>query len=436
LSQLKTKNSKQKTQKVSAVEIQKAASLLEGRVIRTPIVYSPTLSRVAKKFEVYLKLENLQVTGSFKIRGATCKILTELDRIGRGGVVAASAGNHAQGVALAASRAGLPSTIVMPEWASISKQEATRAYGGEVIVEGQSLDDSINKALELARGGKTFIHPFDDPLIIAGQGTIGLEIMEELPDAGVIAVPVGGGGLISGISTAARSLKPGIRIVGVQAGACPSALKAVETGKRVTVEALRSIADGIAVKQIGRIPFDIVGKKVDEIVLADEDRIAEAVIMLLERKKILAEGAGAVCVAALLNGDIEAPPGEKAVLVISGGNIDISLLDRVIRKGLSRNGRIMRFAVRLDDVPGALAKLLNVIAAAKANVLQISHNRGGADMSIHQSQVELEIETRNLEHNRAIEAALDLAGYHREICDGQNPGTSRTTPCPLNISTI
>jgi threonine dehydratase len=396
---------------ISAAEIRRAAGILKGRVIRTPLVYSPTFSKLAG-FEVYLKLENLQTTGSFKIRGATYKILSELDRIGKGGVVAASAGNHAQGVALAASRAGLASTIVMPEWASISKQEATRGYGGKVILEGQSLADSIKRALELAKEGKTFIHPFDDPSIIAGQGSIGLEIMEELPDVDLIAVPVGGGGLVAGISVAAKAVRPGIRIIGVQAERCPSALKAVETGERITVESLRSIADGITVKQIGSIPFDIVRKEVDQIVLASEDRIAEAVIMLLERKKILAEGAGAVCVAALLSGTIKAPPEAKAALVISGGNIDISLLDRVIRKGLSRNGRIVRFSVRLDDVPGALAKLLGIIAGAKANVFQIYHNRGGADMSIDQSLVELEIETRNFEHIREIEAVLNQTGYH------------------------
>jgi threonine dehydratase len=417
---MSTKNRKLKTSVISAAQIQKAADVLKGYVIRTPVIHSPTLSRLAKKFEVYLKLENLQVTGSFKIRGATYKILSELDRIGKNGVVAASAGNHAQGVALAASRAGLPSTIIMPEWASISKQEATRSYGGEVILVGQSLDESIKRALELAREGRTFIHPFDDPSIIAGQGSIGLEIMEDVPDASLIVAPVGGGGLISGISTAVKSIKADTRIVGVQAGACPSALSAFQTRERVMVEALRSIADGITVKQIGQIPFDIICSQVDEIVLADEDRIAEAVIMLLERKKILAEGAGAVCVAALLDGTIKAPPGAKVVLVISGGNIDISLLDRVIRKGLCRNGRIMRFAVRLDDVPGALAKLLNVIASAKANVLQIYHNRGGADMSIHQSRVELEIETRNFEHNRELEAAIEQAGYHMEVCAGMS----------------
>jgi threonine dehydratase len=410
---------------ISAAEIGRAAGVLKGRIIRTPLVYSPTFSRLAG-FEVYLKLENLQATGSFKIRGATVKILTELDRIGKGGVVAASAGNHAQGVALAASRAGLASTIVMPEWASISKQEATRAYGGEVILEGQSLADSIKRAQKLSKEGKTFIHPFDDPSIIAGQGTIGLEIMEELPNVDLIAVPVGGGGLVAGIAVAAKAVRPGVRIVGVQAQTCSSALKAVESGERITVEALRSIADGITVRQIGCIPFDIIRKNVDQVVLVSEDRIAEAVIMLLERKKILAEGAGAVCVAALLSGAIKAPPEAKVVLVISGGNIDISLLDRVIRKGLSRNGRIMRFSVRLDDVPGVLAKLLGIIAGAKANVLQIYHNRGGADMSIDQSVVELEIETRNFEHIREIEAAIERAGYHT--------GTGLRTPSRVGIN--
>ncbi len=399
---------------ISLAEIKRAHKVVEGVIIRTPLIYSPTLSRIAG-FKVYLKLENLQITGSFKIRGAAFKILSGLAGIGSQGVVAASAGNHAQGVAMAASLAGLPSTIIMPEWASISKQEATRGYGGEVILEGQSLADSIKKALELAKQGKTFIHPFDDPSIIAGQGTIGLEILEDLPDADLIAVPIGGGGLAAGICIAATGLKPGIRIVGVQAQTCPSALKALETGEVVSVEAHRSIADGIMVRQTGRIPFDVMRKRLDRIILVNEDQIAEAVIVLLERKKILAEGAGAVCVAALLSGAIQAPAGAKAVLVISGGNIDISLLDRVIRKGLSRNGRIMRFSVRLDDVPGSLASLLGIIAEAKANVLQIYHYRGGAEMSIHQSVVDLEIETRNFGHIREVEAALDQAGYKTDI---------------------
>ncbi|MDR3566690.1 MAG: threonine ammonia-lyase [Syntrophobacteraceae bacterium] len=398
---------------VSVAEIRRAAALLKGRVLRTPLVYSPTFSKVSG-FEVYLKLENLQATGSFKIRGATFKILSELNNISKGGVVAASAGNHAQGVALAASRAGLPATVVMPQWASLSKQEATRGYGGKVILEGQGLNDSIRKALELAKEGLFFIHPFDDPAIIAGQGTIGLEIMEELPETDVIVAPVGGGGLIAGICVAAHALRPGVKIIGVQAQTCPSARKALETGERTLVESLSSIADGITVKQIGALPFEIIRREVDRILLVGEDRIAEAVIMLLERKKVLAEGAGAVSSAALLGGQIEAFPGAKVVLVVSGGNIDISLLDRVIRKGLSWNGRIMRFSVGLDDEPGALAKLLVIIAAAGANVLQIHHNRGGPDVPVRRSRVELELEMRNFVHIRELEATLAEAGYHLE----------------------
>jgi threonine dehydratase len=311
----------------------------------------------------------------------------------------------------------------MPQWASISKQEATRGYGGNVILEGQSLVDCINKAEELAQAGKVFIHPFDDPAIVAGQGTIGLEILEDLPTVDVIVVPVGGGGLISGIATAAKDIRPVIRIIGVQAAACPSAVRAVEAGACVQVEAERSIADGISVKRIGAIALDILRKSVDEIVLAEEEQIAEAVLMLLERKKILAEGAGAVTVAALLSKAVSVPPGKKAVLVISGGNIDSSLLDRVIRKGLAGSGRIMRVSVCLDDVPGALATLLGVVAATKANVLQIYHYRGGPQLSIYKSMVDLELETRNMDHVREVAKTLSDAGYRVDL-HSQDTGVS------------
>ncbi len=395
---------------ISPAQIQKAAEVLRGRIIRTPLIQSPALGRLAGA-DVRLKLENLQETGSFKIRGATFKILSERDRIGIEGIVAASAGNHAQGVALAAGRAGIRSLIVMPLWSSISKQEATRGYGGEVILAGHNIADCIVRAKKLAKAGMTFIHPFDDPLIIAGQGTIGLEILEDLPDADIIIVPVGGGGLISGIASAARAIRPDIRIIGVQASACPSAVEALDAGRSVIVDAKRSIADGIAVKQIGGIPFKVIREKVDEIVTVDEDTIAEAVLMLLESNKILAEGAGAVPVAALLSGAVRILPGQKAVLVISGGNMDTPLLDRVLRKGLTGHGRIMHFSICLDDVPGALASLLTVIAGTGANVLQIYHNRGGAALTIYQSQVELEIETRNFEHITQVLHALEQSGY-------------------------
>ena len=395
---------------VSLQDIQKAADILRNEVIRTPLVYSPTFSRMTGA-RIYLKLENLQRTGSFKLRGATYKLISRFAEIGPDGVVAASAGNHAQGVALSARRAGVRSTIIMPEWASITKQEATRNYGGEVILEGQSIGECINKAKELARAGRMFIHPFDDPDIITGQGTIGLEIMEDLPDPDLILVPVGGGGLISGIALAAKAVRPGVRVLGVQSTACPSAYEARRKGVVERVESARSIADGITVKQVGDITFSIMQEKVDDIVLVEEDRIAAAILSLLERKKVLAEGAGAVPLAALFSPSAGVEKGQKVVLVVSGGNVDSPLLERVIWQGLSRNGRIMRFSVCLDDVPGTLTRLLSVIAGLKANVLHIYHERSGVDLGIYHSRVQLELETRGPEHILEVFRELGIAGY-------------------------
>ena len=395
-------------------EIQKAARLLDGKIIRTPLVYSPTFSRMTGN-EVYLKLENLQKGGSFKIRGATYKILTRKGEIGDRGVVAASAGNHAQGVALAAKSAGLPATIVMPEWASISKQEATRNYGAEVILKGQSLGESIIHAKELAQSGMIFIHPYDDEDIITGQATIGLEIFEDLPDPDYIVVPIGGGGLISGIATAAKSIRPQTKIVGVQATACPSAVQARAEGKRVLADSKKSIADGIAVKQVGEINYPIIQEKVDDIVLVEEYEISAAILTLLDRKKVLAEGAGAVPLAALLSGRIETSKGSKVVLVISGGNVDAPLLNRIIRQGLLRNGRIMRFSVCIEDVPGALAKLLDLVAKEGGNVLHIHHARGGKDLPIFVSRLDLEVETRSQDHIAAITKLFRDAGYQIQV---------------------
>ncbi len=395
---------------ISLRDIQSAAKVIEGKVIRTPLILSPTLSRMSGA-QVYLKLENLQNTGSFKLRGATYKVLSNLEKIGAGGVVAASAGNHAQGVALAASRAGLRATIVMPEGASISKQQATSGYGGEVILEGQNISDSLIKAEELARNGRTFIHPYDDQDIITGQGTIALEIFEDVPDPDFIFVPIGGGGLISGIASAAKALSPRTQIVGVQAAACPSAYESRKEEKVTRVEAKKSIADGITVKQVGDITFSIMNNLVDRIVLVEEDEISAAVLLLLERKRILAEGAGAVPVAALMNPIFDIPEGSKVVLVISGGNVDSPLLDRVLRQGLFRNGRIMRFSVILDDAPGALAQLLTLIAKKKANVHHIYHDRSGGDLPVYLSRVDLEIETRSKDHIQEVVNELEIAGY-------------------------
>ncbi len=402
---------------VSLDDIQKANRILDGKILRTPLVYSPYFSEQIEG-AVYLKLENLQKTGSFKLRGATHKIQTHLNSIGPQGVVAASAGNHAQGVALAAREAGIRATIVMPEWASITKQEATRGYGGQLLLKGQSLAESIREAEKLVQTGMTLIHPFNDPEVIAGQGTIGLEVLSELPDPDFLLVPVGGGGLIGGIATALKSMRPQTRIIGVQAEACPSAYQSRKLGRVVHVEARRTVADGIAVKQPGDLTFQIIQEKVDEIVLVEEEQIAYAVLTLLERKNILAEGAGAVPVGALLDSSVPIPKGSKVVLVISGGNVDTPLLDRILRQGLMRNGRMMRFGVILDDVPGSLAQLLTLVARLQANVLQVYHHRSEVNLPISKSRVELDLETRGWDHLNEIADGLREAGYAIELIHG------------------
>jgi len=394
--------------------IQDAARVLHGRIIRTPLVQSPTFSRMVDA-EVYLKLENLQKTGSFKVRGATYKILNNLERIGPAGVVAASAGNHAQGVALAARQAGIPATIVMPRWASLSKQEATRGYQGEVLIAGRSLGESLARAEELAAAGRTFIHPFDDPEIIAGQGTIGLEILDELPNPDLILVPIGGGGLISGIAAAVKAVSPSTRIIGVQSAECPSAYVSLQQGRRLEVPARSSLADGISVKQPGVINFELIRRWVDRVVLVDEEQIAAAILMLLERKKVLAEGAGAVPLAALISGELDDIAGRRVVLVISGGNVDSPLLGRVLRRGLIKNGRIMRFSAPLEDVPGALAGLLRIVSEMQANVLHIYHDRSGRDLPATSTRVELEVETRGSDHSDAVVERLNQAGYQVRV---------------------
>ncbi|MFC1798477.1 threonine ammonia-lyase [Thermodesulfobacteriota bacterium] len=391
-------------------KIQKAYELIKAHVIETPLIYSPALSRMFGG-DIYLKLENLQKTGSFKIRGATYKLITCKDRIGPEGVVAASAGNHAQGVALAARQAGIPATIVMPEWVSITKQEATRAYGGNVIICGRNIGESLAEAKRLAAEGKFFVHPFDDEDIITGQGTVGIEIFDQLEDPDLIVAPVGGGGLIAGIASAIRSINPGTQTVGVQAAVCPSAYEALQKGRAHEVEGTSSIADGINVKQIGRVNFQMLQEGVDHIVLVEEEQIAAAMLLLLERKKILTEGAGAVPMAAVLSGAVKVPRKGKTVLVISGGNVDSPLLERIVSQGLIKSGRIMRIWVRMQDVPGSLAGLLGRIAALKANVLHIYHDRSVRGTPIYTTHVELELETRGTQHIEEIEKSLTFAGY-------------------------
>lgn len=395
---------------VSLADIRAAEQRIAGHIIRTPLVFSPFIS-ARTGARVYLKLETLQKAGSFKVRGATNKILVNIAAVREHGVVTASAGNHAQGVAVAAHTEGVEVTIVMPSWASIAKQEATRGYGAEVLLSGSSLEESIARAGELAGEGRLFIHPYDDEEVIAGQGTTGTEILDDLPDTDLIIVPVGGGGLIAGIATAAKAIKPGIRIIGVQAAACPSAPEALAAGSPVRVTAQPTIADGIRVAESGARTFPVLKELVDEVVLVTEDEIADAMLLLLERKHVVAEGAGAAPLAALLNGSIKIPPGSPVVLVISGGNVDSAQLFRVVRQAMARQGRILRFSVLLDDRPGALAGLLAMIALQGGNIVHIDHTQGEGDVPVMMARVEIEMETRGKEHAGSILSAIGNAGY-------------------------
>jgi threonine dehydratase len=395
---------------ITLSDIRQARDRIAPHVVRTPLVPSPTISSMSG-YEVYLKLETMQKAGSFKVRGAMNRILSRRGEIGEKGVVAASAGNHAQGVAVAARVAGVPATVVMPVWAPVSKQAAARSYGARVILSGGTLEESMAHARELAVSGMANIPAFDDAEVIAGQGTIGLEILEDLPGTEVILVPVGGGGLIGGIAVAARGLDPRVSIRGVQAAACPSAAEAVKAGRPVLVEAGPTLADGIRVRQAGDLTFPLLRDLVEEILLVGEEEIATAMLLLLERKKVLAEGAGAAPLAALLSRKVRAREGSRVVLVVSGGNVDTPLLDRVIHQGLVRSGRVLQAEVVLDDLPGSLARLLTVIAGAGGNILHIHHARGGRDLPVRSVRVVLEIETRDGEHGREISEAVAGAGY-------------------------
>lgn len=395
-------------------EFNRAAGIIKGTVVNTPLLYSHFLSDESGS-HIYLKLENLQRTGSFKVRGASYKLRIRRDRIEPRGVITASAGNHAQGLALAAAEAGLPSTIVMPEWVSISKQEATRGYGGNVLVQGETLEQSIDLAKDMARDKMSFIHPYDDLDIITGQGTVALEIFAGLEKVDTVIVPVGGGGLISGIASVAKSIRPEVRVIGVQSAACPSAFRAVKQGKVVRIDSEPTIADGINVKQVGEKNLEILLRTVDDILLVEEKDIASAMLTLLERNKILVEGAGSVPLAALMSGAVTLSENEVVVLILSGGNVDSPLLGRIINQGLINNGRIMRFMVRLDDTPGSLSRLLIVISKSGANVLDIRHERHRKDAPIYTTQVELELETRGYSHTEEIATALKDRGYGIDI---------------------
>jgi len=381
-------------------DILKAQKTLEGKVKRTPLNHSTTFSNMTG-CEVYLKHENLQKGGSFKVRGAYNKI-ANLEKIKKTGVVAVSTGNHAQGVALAAAMFGFNSTIVMPKGAPIPKIEATKGYGGQVILYGNSFEEAFIKAKEIGKKEKlTLVHAFDDPYIAAGQGTIGLEILEDLPDVDLVICPIGGGGLISGIATAIKARKSNCRVIGVQAREMDAAYKSFQDGILVQTEKGNTIADGIAIKSPSEFTFSIIKSQIDDIVIVEEEEIARAMLLLLERCKSVVEGAGAVALAALLYRNI-AKRGEKTALVVSGGNVDITILSKLITQGLIKSGRYKELKVLMEDKPGELENLLEIISELEANIVDINVDRYSPDLPFNHVVVQLAIETKNLDHSLAL----------------------------------
>lgn len=384
--------------------IRNAAEVLSSVVRRTDLIRAP---RINCESEVYLKTENLQVTGSFKVRGAYYKISQLTDEEKQRGVIACSAGNHAQGVALGATKNGIKSLICLPAGAPISKIEATKRLGAEVCLVNGVYDDAYAKALELRdKHGYTFVHPFDDELVIAGQGTIGLEIIEQLPDVEAVIVPIGGGGLISGVAVALKTLRPDIKIYGVQAAGAPSMEVSVKEKKIIRLPSVSTIADGIAVKEPGVNTFEYCSKYVDEIVSITDEEVASAILALIEQHKLVAEGAGAIAVAAAMLNKFPIK-GKKTVCLVSGGNVDVPILSRVVKSGLAHDGRAFTMRVELPNKPGKLRSILEVIAELGANVLTVNLK----DSSVNGGFVELRLETRNHEHIAEIQAAMLEKGY-------------------------
>ncbi|MDE6373690.1 MAG: threonine ammonia-lyase, partial [Clostridia bacterium] len=374
-------------------------------------IYSPALSNTSG-CELYLKCENLQITGSFKVRGAYYKISQLNDKEKARGVIACSAGNHAQGVALASAKFGIKSIICMPDGAPISKVEATRSYGAEVVLVPGVYDDAHNRAEELReKNGYTFIHPFDDEDVIAGQGTIGLEIIDQIKDAEIIVVPVGGGGLISGLAFAVKSLNPKIKVYGVQSTGAPSMLNSLEHKHIETLPSVSTVADGIAVKEPGHITFDLCSKYVDGIVSVTDDQVSAAILALIEKQKMIAEGAGAVSLAAVLFNKIPDVNGKKVVCLISGGNIDVTILSRVINRGLLMSGRQCSLTLELMDKPGQLVGVSEIIASCGGNVTAVLHERTNEGTAINGCYLKLQIETKDFEQIKLIRCKLEEGGF-------------------------
>ena len=398
---------------VSLQSIEEARARIRGDVYYSPCNHSAAISRIAG-MRVSLKLENLQMTGSFKERGALNKILTLTAAEKERGVIAASAGNHAQGVAFHATRHGIRARIVMPMMTPLVKVNATRGYGADVVLHGANYDEAYEEACRLAvLEGLVFIHPFDDPAVISGQGTVALEILEQVPDVEAMVVPIGGGGLISGIACAVKSLRPEVRVIGVQAARMPSMQSALREHKPVTIEANTTIADGIAVRRSGDITVPLVEKYVDELVVAEEEEIASGILTLLEREKTLAEGAGAAAVAALLHHKTSLR-GEKTVALVCGGNIDVSLLARIIQRGLAKDGRLVRLQIHLSDRPGSLHQLTRILTVHQANIVELHHDRTYYGVNLGDTMIDVTLEARGEEQIQQILHALAQEGYRHE----------------------
>jgi len=397
-------------------DIEAARALLTGVVLTTPLERSRFLSRELGA-EIWLKCENMQRAGSYKVRGAYTRIsrLSEAERAR--GVVAASAGNHAQGVALAAGLLGARATVFMPEGAPLPKVSATKGYGATIEYAGSSVDDALVAARAFAeRTGAVLIHPFDHPDVIAGQGTVGLEIIEQCPEVGTIVTAVGGGGLISGVAVAAKALRPDVKIIGVQAAGAAAYPPSLAAGAPVKLDESATIADGIAVLRPGELTFAHVSKLVDKVVTVSDEDLSAALLMLLERHKMVVEPAGAAAVAALITG--AAPIAEPVVAILSGGNIDPMLLLRVIEHGLASAGRFLRLSVRASDKPGELARLLGEIAESRANIVDVLHSRHNPRLSFGEVEILLSVETRGPDHSAALIAALRGAGYSLTLLSG------------------
>jgi threonine dehydratase len=395
---------------VKLEDIQRARAVIDAVISPTPVLSAGAISRWTGT-QVLLKAENLQRTGSFKLRGATNRMSTLTDDERARGVVAASAGNHAQGVALAATALGVSSRVYMPVDAPLAKQVATADYGAEVVLAGDTFEESYAAALA-DPDGRVLVPPFNDPAIIAGQGTIGLEMLEQAPDADVIVVPLGGGGLLSGIAVAVKALRPDVRVIGVQAAGAASWTPSLAAGHPVAIERGTTVADGIAVQLPGDLTFPLVQSLVDEIVEVSEDEICRAVVVLLERSKLMVEGAGAVGLAAVLAGKVQA---RQAVCLLSGGNLDAGMLQVIVRFGLTRNGRFLRLRTQMPDRPGALKRLTDLFAEHRVNILDIDYHRDGAiELGVNDVRVLISIETRDFEHGERVVELIRAAGYPAE----------------------